>query len=412
MTAIERGRPDPVETRHTGAGRTGLDLTGLVAGPAQVWGAVRLQPLLRAVPITDLRLHARLYEQDDVSIVEVAPRTSYVAYVPHAFVASWTTDATPAAAYGTQLRDPEATGQPRGIGLHFRRRMVRRDDKRRLRFLPLHLALEGYLALQFGGPAIAWQEWTRQTVTRGLSPRAEAAYTGVEIPDLADALRIFEIHPEQCGMLLYVADALAAAFVVPHPDDYRALHPTVLRDLYGELVYQYAHLCPAVPEFPTSLDGARVHTVADLRAEVDRSRAAWSESALLMAAGLFGAERLSTEPVYRMGRFTLSRFLPAFRPETENHIGECITDEGGRLAYLKTFRLSAAQARRGHLLGRLAAYDWNLDATAAALGTDRSGLAVRLDRSGFGHLLRPEIIDACRNQARRPRRGSAQPPAR
>jgi hypothetical protein len=74
----------------------------------------------------------------------------------------------------------------------------------------------------------------------------------------------------------------------------------------------------------------------------------------------------------------------------------------GRLAYLKTFRLSAAQTRRGHLLSRLAAHDWDLDATATALNTDRHGPALRLDRAGFGHLLRPDIIDACRNRARTP----------
>jgi hypothetical protein len=134
----------------------GIDLTGLTAGPAQTWGAVRLVPLLRAVPVTDLRLHARLYDQEELSVVEVGPRTAYVAYIPHAFVASWSTDGTPVAAYGTQLRDPAATGQPTGFGLRFRRRMARRDDRQRLRFLPLHLALEGYLALQCGGPTIAW----------------------------------------------------------------------------------------------------------------------------------------------------------------------------------------------------------------------------------------------------------------
>jgi len=60
------------------------------------------------------------------------------------------------------------------IRLAFRRRMTRRDGRQRLRFLPLHLALEGYLALQFGGAPIAWQQWTRRAVTRGLSPRVEA----------------------------------------------------------------------------------------------------------------------------------------------------------------------------------------------------------------------------------------------
>src|SRR4051812_370152 len=56
--------------------------------------------------------------------------------------------------------------------------MARRIDKDRLRFLPLHLALEGYLALSFGGPEIAWEEWSRRAIDNGLSPRAEEAYTG------------------------------------------------------------------------------------------------------------------------------------------------------------------------------------------------------------------------------------------
>ncbi|MFF8376398.1 hypothetical protein ACF07V_09750 [Streptomyces sp. NPDC015661] len=37
------------------------------------------------------------------------------------------------------------------------------------------------------------------------------------MPGLGEALRVFELHPGQCGLLLYVTDALAAAFVVPHP---------------------------------------------------------------------------------------------------------------------------------------------------------------------------------------------------
>lgn len=56
-----------------------------------------------------------------------------------------------------------------------------------------------------------------------------------------------------------------------------------------------------------------------------------------------------------MGRFTLSRFLPPFDTAVDNHVGETITDESGAVAYLKTLRLSAAQARRGYLLSRLAA---------------------------------------------------------
>ena len=57
--------------------------------------------------------------------------------------------------------------------------------------------------------------------------------------------------------------------------------------------------------------------------------------------------------------------------------------------------------RRGHLLATLAANDWHLDATATALTTTRDGLIGRLDRAGFGDLLRADIIDAFRNRSRR-----------
>jgi hypothetical protein len=156
-----------------------------------------------------------------------------------------------------------------------------------------------------------------------------------------------------------------------------------------------------VPEYRARVDDARVSTVDDLRAELARDRDGWRAFHAVMAGGLFGDERFVSKPVYRMGRFTLSRFLPAFDPDGENHIGETITDREGRLAYLKTFRLSAAQTRRGHLLSRLAAHDWHLDDTAAALGTDRAELVHRIDRAGFGYLLRPDVIDAVRAQVRR-----------
>jgi hypothetical protein len=383
----------------------GIDLTELDTGPSQVWGAVRLVPLLRRTPITDLRLHPRALGRS-LSIVDLGDRTSYVSYIPHALVAAWTRDGSAAAAYGTQLRDPAEPAdraEPACIGVRYHRRMARREAKQRLRFMPLHLALEGYLALQFGGPPIAWQEWTRRAVRQGLSPRVECSYVGASIPGLDEALRVFEIHSGQCGVALYLADALAALFVVPHPDDYRVLHPTLLQDLYGEMLYQYAHHYPAVPTFAARFRDDRVDSLADLRGEVARTAAEWASFHAVMAGGLLDHRDYTFNRVYQMGRFTLSRFLPLFDPDGENHCGECIVDSSGRLAYLKTFRLSAAQTRRGYLLSQLAAHEWHLDDTAAALGTTRIGLTQRLDRAGFGHLLRPDILDACRNQARRRR---------
>ncbi|MEU9890702.1 hypothetical protein [Sphaerisporangium sp. NPDC051011] len=367
-----------------------IDLTGLETRPAQTWGGVRLVPLVRREPITDLRLHMTLYG-DELSAVALPDKTTYWAYIPHAFVATWTGDGTPAAAYGTQIGEPQ-----RRMCVRRHRRMARRADGNRLRFLPLHLALEGFLALHFGGPEIAWEEWSRRAITHGLSPRAEAAYAGAEVSGLDDALRVFEIHPGQCGLLIYVADALAGANVVPHPEDYRALHPTLIRDLYGELIYEYAHF-HSVRDFPAVIDESAVRSLADLRDQAVRQERAWASFHDTVMAGALLTSPDRTEEVQRFGRFTLSRFLPTFEPRQENHIGETITTSDGRLAYLKTFRLSEAQVRRGYLLGRLAAHDWHLERTAAALGTDGAGLALRIERAGFGHLLRQDVLDGYRS---------------
>jgi hypothetical protein len=376
-----------------------LDLTGLRTRPAQVWGAVRLVPLVRDVPVEDLRLGARAYDAT-AGLVETGPRESYFSYVPHGFVATWTGDGSPAAAYGTRLSADRDLTPAEWMPLRVHRRLARREAKDRLRFLPLHLALEGYLALHFNGPTIVWEEWSQRAVRQGLSPRTEQAYAGAAVDGLAEALRVFEIHPGQCGVLLYAADALAAAFVVPHPDDYRALHATLVQDLFGELVYHYATLMPPVQDFRADLRGARIRSLADLRAAASQQEAEWAEfHDSTMAAGLLEGS-YTWQTVYRLGRFTLSRFLPAFRPHRGNHIGEAITDDRGRIVYLKTFRLSESQIRRGHLLSRLAAHDWHLADTAKDLGITEPALALRLENAGFGHLLRRDVLDGYRRRAR------------
>ncbi|WP_280437963.1 ARPP-2 domain-containing protein [Nocardia carnea] len=378
---------------------TALDLTGLTTGPAQVWGGVRLVPLLRAEPVTDLRLHTDLYDAD-IGVVDLG-RSYYTSYIPHAFVADWGGDGSPAATYGTQLTNRRPDDRMR---LHFQHRMVKRQNKARLRFLPLHLALEGYLALHFGGPVFAWEEWSRRALRNGLSPRAEQVYVGAEVSGLTDALRVFEIHPNQSGVLVYIADVLASAFVVPHPDDYRSLHPSLVHDLYGELIYQYSYL-PPVTEYRVRLPDSGIRSVADLRLFAGRAETEWSRfHDATMAAGLLD-DTYAWERVYRMGRFTLSRFLPSFRLKHENHIGETITDAKGRVLYLKTFRLAENQVRRGYLLSQLAIDDWRLADTAARLELSEEQLGLRLESAGFGYLLQQHVLDSYRARARRRQRG-------
>ncbi|GLF94033.1 ARPP-2 domain-containing protein [Streptomyces yaizuensis] len=385
-----------------------LDLTGLTAGPAQVWGGVRLVPLLRSEPVAGLRLRAEVYGREYAS-VRTGPRERYVSYVPHGLVADWGPregaggGGAPTAVYGTQLAEaggdgPGGCGPPVRIPLREHHRLAKRGRARsgapepRLRFLPLHLALEGYLSLHFRGPSVVWDAWTRRAVRRGLSPRAEAAYTGRAVPGLAEALRVFEIDPRQCGVLVYVSDALAGAFVVPHPADYRALHPSLVEDLYGELVHQYAYYGRPVAEFTASLgDGRYIRSVAELRSAAVAQERLWRERHDTLMAGRLLEPSYAFERVYALGSFTLWRFLPSFRRgEPEQHIGETITDHKGRVAYLKTFRLSEAQTGRAYLLRRLHEHDWRLDRTAEAIGTDRAELVRRLRDAGFGELLRPD----------------------
>ncbi|MCX4980484.1 hypothetical protein [Streptomyces sp. NBC_00572] len=388
---------------------TRIDLTGLDVRPAQVWGGVRLVPLVRAEPVPGLRLHREIY--GGFGAVDLPDRTTYTSYVPHGFVADWTgagTDSSSvpgagreSAAYGTRLGGSAGDEPPSCVPLRRIHRMAKRRRaqdghiERRLRFLPLHLALEGYLALHFGGPSIVWDEWSRETVRHGLSPRSEAAYAGWSVPGLTEALRIFEVHPGQCGLLLYVADALAAAFVVPHPDDYRLLHPTLVEDLYGELVHQYAYYGGPVPEFTARIrDGAGgIRNLADLRAAAREQERAWT----VAHDGLMARDLLETsyafERVHRMGPFDLHRFLPPFeRGGREQHIGELITDRKGRTAYLKTFRLSENQIRKGHLLQRLADCDWHLERTAQALGTSYAEVVRRVRGAGLDSLLNSHVV--------------------
>ncbi|MET9438025.1 hypothetical protein [Streptomyces sp. NPDC006551] len=383
---------------------TRIDLTGLDARPAQVWGGVRLVPLVRPEPMEGLRLHREIYDgygEEDRDVhgqaygeVLLGDRTVYTSYIPHGFVADWSGDGTEAAAYGTRLG-----GEPPTVPVRRHHRLAKRLRKdgraeRRLRFLPLHLALEGYLALHFGGPSVVWDEWSQQAVRQGLSPRAEAAYAGGRVPGLAEALRIFEIHPGQCGLMLYVADSLAAAFVVPHPADYRVLHPTLVEDLYGELVHQYACYGAPVAEFTARIrDTGRIRTLAGLRAAAGAQERSWAEAhGSLMARDLLETP-YAFERVHRMDSYDLYRFLPPFqRAGQEQHIGELIADHKGRTAYLKTFRLSESQIRRGHLLRRLADHDWHLGRAAQALGTTYAEVVRRVEGAGLGSLLNAHVV--------------------
>jgi len=382
----------------------GISLQGLTFAPPQTLGGVKLIPLIRAAPRPDLRLTRRAYGED-FAVVSVDRRTDYISFVPHGLVANWTTDG--GAVFGSQMASARKTkdGIVGGDFITARglRKMVLREGRNQLRFLPLHVAMEGLLALHFGGPDLAWTEYSTQAIRSGLSPRWEMTVPGRYITGLEDALRLFEIHQNQTGVLVFVANALASAFVVPHPEDYAHLHATLLTDFYGELIWQYGLYATETVVQPDELNPDAIDNLADLRAEVERLRARWSALGASMSPVLF-ERKVDWQQAYRFAPFTLRRFITDLDPTAENHLGEAIyASDDGSLQYLKTYRLSAAQTRRAYLLEQLARHGWNLESCAAALGYATTELILRLENAGFGYLLHQHILDAARAKEKRRR---------
>lgn len=388
-----------------------LALGGLTMAPAQSWGAVRLVPLLRRTVRADLRLALRRYDEAAAIVglrgASGAPELAYISYVPHGLVMSWSDDGSEAA-FGAQLGDRRHDGRRHDLGfasVRVAHRMARREDSHQLRFLPLHLAMEGFLALCFGGPQIAWSEYSRQALRSGLDPRAERTVRGAALPGFDDALRVFELHEQQVGVLVLVADALASAFVVSHPQDYAALHRSLLEDFYCELLVRYGlyggetPMEAAMEAAISDQAAAKISSLAELASALEELRHTYQAFQLELAADLLGRPVVA-ERVYRAGPFQLQRFRTQLDLARDNHLGEAIVDENDELLYLKTYRLSAAQARRGHLLSKLAEHHWNLDATAASLGHSKDELLLRLDKAGFGYLIKEHVLTEARRRKR------------
>jgi hypothetical protein len=380
-----------------------LEPAGLRLAPSQVWGGIRLVPVLRDAVRDDLRFTRRTYD-DALTVVTLEgeltkPGLKYCSYIPHGLVMTWGPRQADAV-YGTQLQGPEGKRVKVGpFSVRLLHRMVHREDKHQLRMLPLHLAMEGFLALHFGGPDVAWAEYSREALSHGLSPRIEGAVPGWANAALDGALRTFELHERQVGVLMFNADVLLSAFVVAHPDDYRVLHRTLLEDFYGDLLLQYGFLTDA-PELGLSLDAARIAHLDDLRAAVARMRGDWADFHAFMAGSLFGVE-VTSERIYDAGPFLLQRFHTSLVPTVDNHVGEAIVRDDGTLEYLKTYRLSAAQTRRAYLLQGLAQAGWKLGEAAKRFGGTEDDLVLRLRNAGFGYLLKEHVLEAAtRRQAR------------
>jgi hypothetical protein len=367
---------------------TSISLEDLELAPSQTWGAVRLVPLIRRNFREDLRLTKRNY--NSVVSVEIDRRTNYYSYVPHGLVLNWSDDGTPVVALGGKL----SQGYSDFTGIQTLKRMAQREDKNALRFLSSDLAMEGFLGMFFNAPNIAWREYSNRARSDGLSPRAEYSICGYSIQDLSEALRVFEVYEQQVGVLLFVGEILATAFIVPHPADYRALHETLLMDAYGETFYYYG-LYGQAQEFSVSIDDKSVHSLADLRMEIDRIRQDWGNFQSIMAADLL-QRSIQSQQIYQAGIFSLQRFITDLNKDLTNYIGESIVDDRGHLQYLKIYGLSASQTRRAYLLQQLDRFQWHLETAAIAMKTTLPDLVYRIEKANLGYIINNEVRERSR----------------
>jgi hypothetical protein len=361
--------------------------------PSQIWGSIRLVPLLRKDFREDLRLAKRSYNSRVV--VPVERNTFYHSYVPHGLVLNWSADDTPVASLGGQLSDKS----DQFSGVKVMKRMAQREDKNSLRFLPLEMAMEGFMGMFFKRPTIAWQEYSRRSRSTGLSPRTEYSITGRSISDLSEALRVFEIHEDQVGVLLFTGEMLATAFILPHPADYRDLHETLLTDVYGETFYYYG-LYGQAQELRCAIEDKNIHNLADLRSAITKMRQEWSDAQSMMSADLL-QRSIQSQQIYQAGAFSLQRFITDLDRTRSNYIGESIVDDNGDLQYLKIYGLSAIQTRRAYLLQTLDRHNWQLEQAAVSLNETLASLVKRIEKADLGYLINNQVREQARKALRK-----------
>lgn len=369
-----------------------LNLTGLRAAPSQQCGSFRLVPLLRDKPCNDVKLGIEKYDQD-FSVVDLGKGITYWSFIPHGFILNWGNEEK--LSIGTQVKKKDIKSHKfhDWFTINSVHRMVKKRGGRTVRMLPLHLSMEYFLAHCFGGPNILWPEYSKFAKRFGLGVRVEFTSSGRQLYEFYDALRLFEIHEGQVGVIIYGAEELASVFVVPTPEDYRKVHWTLLEDFYGDLIFYYALMHPAqalTPDFKFTAD----KSPAALRKSLYQAREEWASfSTELMAQDLLDRD-INTEVTYKPGDMILERFMTDIDLKRSNTIGERLVRENGEVLYMKTYLLSNDQSRKAWLLSNLAKHNWHVSETAKALKCDRYELIRRIERAGFGYIFNPDLVRA------------------
>lgn len=278
--------------------------------------------------------------------------------------------------------------------------MIKRRDKENIRFLPLNVAMESFLSSYFNCFDIKWEEYSRKGSKYGLSPRYDQVYSGQSLSELENALRVFELHKNQVGVLLFVADALASIFIVPNPYDYKELHYSLLKDFYGETIYFYSIYHKNLQSFKTEFDESKITKISDFNNELQRIKADLANFYTMMANNVI-KRKVSIKKLYDIKNYSLNYFFTEEMGKySENYIGETIFDENYNIHYMKLYRISEEQIKRFVLLKLLDDNDWHIEQSAKTINLSKDEFILKMYKLELGHLLQPKYIDQAKKRLR------------
>jgi hypothetical protein len=361
-----------------------FSLEGVEIAPPQVFGHIRLVPLIRTQFRTDLRIatYPRTHQGD---------YKSPTGYLPHSMVLAWGEKGVAETCWGTQLiqLDPESVGaydEIRRSELPYFKGNV--ADMGHLNMIGWNLALEGLLALYQRSPDWLWPEYARDVQRLGSWARLDLGYHGSEIHGLMESLRMVERCTNQCGMILFVANTLTSLCLTSHPDDYQQIHHGLVMESYGELIRHYSRYPSWEDDEAPIICPEKVHSLEDLEREVELLRSYWSDLSLWMGQELFH-KKLRTDRVAHLGKFRLLRFATEWEINGGNFVGEMIHDSTKNIQFLKAYRLSRVQTERAIVMEKLIKCHWDLNQTARVLELkNKEALCKRMTKLGLGYLLR------------------------
>lgn len=357
-----------------------LGLQGLASAPPQRFGEVAVVPLRRPGPPDELRL----YRPGVTGAAQLAP---------HGYLLGMASPYQARVAYGSQIALP---GQEFASATIVVERPL---SLARPRMLSMNLDTEGFLYFFCGADAASWGEYARRLSARqyqGLRVKSAP----VEQPAaLADAARLFEPYEDQVGALVLLRDELAGALVVPHPEDYRALHPSLFDEVYDGFFGSYGLAPTPPPAHVLEPPGLTLRSVDDLRLALKQLKQRWANTTHGLSGGI-AEQPLSFLAEQRRGEFLVRRFASQHAPTERGAIGELISRPSGRLVYLRLYTLTPPDQRRRDLLAELVRANWNMRAVAGARGETPWAYEGTLRRAGLGHLLRESFADARRTPVR------------